>query len=213
MARKPLPFLVATLALAVAAAPAQARRETHGPERGLDSLNQPIVQRSDLVFDLASPDGGLSAVERGRLRGWFATIGLSYGDRIFVEEAYPGGSAVADVARVTSEFGLLVNEGAPVTAGQVPPGTTRVVVSRSTASVPGCPHIEQGGSASLTSHNYGCAVNSNFAAMVADPQDLVLGQVGSVTGDTTIATKAIRVYREAAPTGTKGLIQVESRSH
>jgi pilus assembly protein CpaD len=41
--------------------------------------------------------------------------------------------------------------------------------------------------------------------MVADPNDLVLGQAGSVTGDDTQSTKAIRVYREAKPTGVRGL--------
>lgn len=214
MARfKSLPFLVATMAIAVAAAPADARRDKRGLERSLDSVNQPVVQRADFSIDLAAPSGGLSALERGRLRGWFATLGLGYGDRIFVEEPYGRGPATADVARVTSEFGLLLSDGVPVTQGQVAPGMVRVVVSRSTASVPGCPAVDPGQSASLTSPDYGCAVNSNFAAMVADPQDLVLGQAGSVTGDTTVATKAIKTYREAPPTGTKGLIGVESRSH
>jgi pilus assembly protein CpaD len=211
MARfKSLPFLLAATACLVAV-PAEARRAGHGPERGLDSVNQPIVQRSDFAIDLASPNGDLSALERGRLRGWFATLGLGYGDRIFVEDPYGRTAAATDVARVTSEFGLLVSEGAPVTPGPLQPGTVRVIVSRSTATVPGCPALDNGISASLTSPNYGCAVNTNFAAMVADPQDLVLGQAGSVTGDTTVATKAIKVYRETPPSGTKGLQEIQIR--
>jgi pilus assembly protein CpaD len=86
----------------------------------------------------------------------------------------------------------------------------RVVVSRTTAGVPGCPKYERSGPSS-TSSNYGCAVNSNFAAMTADPNDLVLGQAGSVTGDDTQSSKAIKVYREAKPTGTRGLDQVNTR--
>ena len=63
--------------------------------------------------------------------------------------------------------------------------------------MPGCPDSPTTAAArGSTSANYGCAVNSNFAAMVADPQDLVLGQVGSVSVDGTVATKAIKVYRE-----------------
>jgi pilus assembly protein CpaD len=56
------------------------------------------------------------------------------------------------------------------------------------------------------SPNYGCAVNSNLAAMVADPQDLLEGKKGS--GETLIATsnKAIATYREADPTGKQGLM-------
>ncbi|MFL6856786.1 MAG: CpaD family pilus assembly protein [Allosphingosinicella sp.] len=212
MARfKSLPFLLAATAGLVAAAPSEARRDTHGPERGLDSVNQPVVQRTDFAIDLASPNGDLSTLERGRLRGWFATLGLGYGDRIFVEDPYGRSGAATDVAQVTSEFGLLLSEGAPVTPGPIPAGTVRVIVSRSTATVPGCPALDRGISASLTSPNYGCAVNTNFAAMVADPQDLVLGQAGSVTGDTTVATKAIKVYRETPPTGTKGLQESQIR--
>jgi pilus assembly protein CpaD len=207
MARlKSLPLLLAAGGLALTATAADARhRERHGPERGLDSLNQPVVQRTDFVLDLASRDNGLPALERGRLRGWFASLGLGYGDRVFVDEPYGPGPATSDVARVAAEFGLLLNEGAPVTAGGVQPGNVRVVVSRSTASVPGCPFADNGRGPSSTSANYGCAVNSNFAAMVADPQDLVLGQAGSVSVDGTVATKAIKVYRETPPTGTKGL--------
>ena len=214
MARfKALPFLLAATAFASAAAPVEARRAAHGPERGLDSINQPVVERRDFALELDSSGGRLNALERGRLRDWFKTIDLNYGDRIFVEDGSGETATGQDVARVAAEFGMLVNEGAPVTAGRVGPGTARVIVSRSIASVPGCPVPEGGTSASLTSPNYGCAVNSNFAAMVADPQDLVLGQAGSMTGDNTTATKAIRVYRETAPSGAKGLISVESRSH
>jgi pilus assembly protein CpaD len=203
MARlKSLPLLLAAGGLALTATAADARRhERHGPERGLDSLNQPVVQRTDFVLDLASRDGGLPALERGRLRGWFASLGLGYGDRIFVDEPYGPGPATSDVARVAAEFGLLLNEGAPITAGAVQPGNVRVVVSRSTASVPGCPFADNGRGPSSTSANYGCAVNSK----VADPQDLVLGQAGSVSVDGTVATKAIKVYRETPPSGTKGL--------
>lgn len=209
-----LTLLLAASGLAVAAAAADARPiDRHGPERGLDSLNQPVVQRTDYVLDLQSRDGGLSALERGRLRGWFATLGLDYGDRVFVDEPYGPGPAAADVARVTSEFGLLVNEGAPLTGGQVQPGIVRVIVSRSVASVPGCPAGADIHGPSSTSVNYGCGVNSNLAAMIADPQDLVLGQAGSVGVDGTVASKAIKVYREAAPTGTKGLQESAKGSH
>src|SRR3546814_5842740 len=56
-----------------------------------------------------------------------------------------------------------------------------------------------------TSSNYGCAVNSNLAAMVANPQDLVLGQPGAVSRAPTEATKAIKTYQDKANTGAGGL--------
>ena len=83
-----------------------------------------------------------------------------------------------------------------------------MVVSRSTASVPDCPNWSPTG-ASATASNYGCAVNSNLAAMVADPSDLVLGQNGHGTGDATATSKAIKVYRDKAPTGA-GTLKNES---
>jgi pilus assembly protein CpaD len=56
-----------------------------------------------------------------------------------------------------------------------------------------------------TSPNYGCATNSNLAAMIANPEDLIEGQKG--TGETVImsSSKAIETYRDAAPTGAGGL--------
>jgi pilus assembly protein CpaD len=55
-------------------------------------------------------------------------------------------------------------------------------------------------------------VNSNLAAMIADPSDLVLGQAGAGVRDTGQAAKAIKVYRETAPSGIKGLAKETSGS-
>ncbi|HEY0027734.1 MAG TPA: CpaD family pilus assembly protein [Allosphingosinicella sp.] len=170
------------------------------PNRSLYSTNQPVVQRTDYVLDLSAPGGDLGPEERGRLLGWFQSLGLGYGDRIFVD-----GYARDQVARVAAEYGLLLSDGTPVTAGQVQPGSVRVIVSRSTAEVPSCPNWDNKAGPSSTSSNYGCATNSNLAAMVADPNDLVLGQVGDSAGDAATGSKAIRAYRNAAPTGASGL--------
>jgi pilus assembly protein CpaD len=198
-------LLAAGLVLSATAADARLSSK-YEPNRSLDSLNQPIVQRTDYVLDLQSGDNGLSTSERARLRAWFASLALGYGDRIWVDEPYGASRGGNDVARVAAEYGLLVGEGAPVTEGEPQPGTVRVIVSRSVASVPGCPNYDHAGP-SGTSANYGCAVNSNWAAMVADPSDLVLGQAGSGTADANASNKAIKVYRETAPTGTKGLME------
>ena len=206
MAKAKALTLLAAAATVLVAPAAQARSERHGPERGIDSLNQPVVQRTDYVLDLATaPSGGLSAIEKGRLRGWFEGLGVGYGDSVFVDEAYGPGPGAADVATVAAEYGLLLNEGAPVTAGSVSPGSIRVVVSRTVAFVPDCPAGANQNGPSSTSSNYGCAVNSNWAAMVANPNDLVRGQAGSVGATRDTGIKAIKVWRETAPTGTKGL--------
>jgi pilus assembly protein CpaD len=119
MARTPSLFLLAAAGTLLFAPAAEARRARNGPERGVDSLNQPVVQRTDYVLDLASASGSgnLSATEKGRLRGWFDSLGIGYGDRVFVEEPYGPGPGTADVASVAAEYGLLLSAGAPVTAG------------------------------------------------------------------------------------------------
>jgi pilus assembly protein CpaD len=208
-----LTALVAIGAALSLAGAADARKPRHGPERGLDSLNQPVVVRTDYVLDLAGSDTGLSPAERARLDHWFQSLALGYGDHIFVDEGQGYGPGRRDVARTAAEYGILLSEGAPITEGSVPPGGVRVIVSRSTASVPNCPNWSGHRGPSSVSSNYGCALNSNFAAMIADPNDLVLGQSGSVTGDANTSSKAIRVYRQTAPTGTKGLSDVSTRGN
>ena len=205
-----LTLLAAAAAMLVAPAAEAKRPRADEPERGVYSLNQPVVERSDYVLDLTAHDEGLSRTERARLGAWFDSLGLGYGDRVFVEEGYGPGPGRRDVARLAADYGILLSEGAPITAGQVRPGSVRVVVSRSIAYVPDCPNSRSTGPSSVSA-NYGCAVNSNLAAMIADPADLVLGQAGSVGDGGVAGNKAIKVYREAAPTGTKGLQSISTK--
>lgn len=175
----------------------------------LNSVHQPVVQRTDFVLDLRTDGNGLPASEQDRLAGWLEGIRVGYGDRITVDEpgAYPLPAARQDVARVVGRYGLLLSDAAPVLNGAVPPGAVRVIASRATASVPGCPQWSDPGilGTNNTSSNYGCATNSNIAAMIANPEDLVLGQDGSGNGSASTATRAIRSYRERQPTGREGL--------
>jgi pilus assembly protein CpaD len=169
-------------------------------------VHQPVVQRTDYVLQLDASGDRLSPAERARLAAWFDTIELRYGDRLYVEEPrdYPSPGARADVAGLVGEYGMLLQQGAPVVAGSTGPGTVRVIASRASASVPGCPDW---GTPKITptvttSPNFGCATNSNLAAMIADPNDLVLGQQGTGAGNAATANRAVRVYRDRQPTGT-----------
>ncbi|MGB3166823.1 MAG: CpaD family pilus assembly lipoprotein, partial [Alteraurantiacibacter sp.] len=140
---------------------------------------------------------------------------LRYGDRVSVDDPVGSPATRQDIAAVASRYGILLSDTAPVTEGYVNPGNVRVVVSRSIAYVPGCPNwsneygFNQG---NQTSPGYGCAVNSNIAAMVADPEHLLEGASG--TGETVVmtSTRAINSYRAAEPTGGGGttLPQVSS---
>lgn len=179
----------------------------------LNSVNQPVVHRTDYVLDIGTSGSGVPAAEQDRLAAWLDSLQLGYGDRVFIDQAgYGDPASRADVAAVVGRYGLLLSEGAPITAGAVQPGSVRVVVSRMTASVPGCPIWEDEivGAPERTSTNYGCATNSNLAAMVANPSDLVRGQAGSVEGDPATTNKAIDAYRRRVPTGYTGEVRAES---
>jgi pilus assembly protein CpaD len=200
---------LAVLGLAAAACAPTGQPLSAVNNPSLYSVHQPVVERSDFVLDLSTSGDRVPQSEIERLHAWFDSIGLSYGDRIFVDQPqdYASAGAREDVARAVGEYGLLISDGAPVHSGNVQPGTIRVITSRATASVPGCPAWGNAASepTTLTSSNYGCAMNANVAAMIANPEDLVLGQDGSTSGSATTATRAIRVYRERPPTGRQGL--------
>ena len=185
------------------------------PSRGVSAVNVPVVTRADYIFDLASPDGSLPASESARLDAWFRSLELGYGDTIYVDGGAYSGAARDDVARAAGRYGLLVSDGAPVTAGSIVPGNVRVVVSRTRASVPNCPNWSERSQPNLANRsmpNSGCAVNSNLAAMIANPQDLVFGRDSSGVGDNRTATKAIQSYRSAIPTGTQGLKDISTQA-
>jgi pilus assembly protein CpaD len=181
------------------------------PNPSLYSVNQPVVQTTDYVIDLARGGRGISDSERYRLAQWFESLQLAYGDRVFVDAGrYGDPAARQDVAEVAADYGLLLAQGAPITAGRVAPDAVRVIVSRSVASVPNCPNWDDArdiGARISTSTNYGCSVNANLAAMVADPNDLVLGQVGVNRGDMITSTKAISAHRKAVPSGANGTLK------
>ena len=200
---------VAAVGLAAAACAPSGQPLSAANNPSLYSLHQPVVQRTNFVLDVATSGDRVPQSELERLDAWFASIGAGYGDRISVDEpsGYPSPGAREDVARVAGQYGLLLSDGAPVLNGTVQPGTIRVIASRATASVPGCPEWSNPAAepSTTTSSNFGCAMNSNIAAMIANPDDLVLGQDGSTRGSATTATRAIRSYRERPPTGRQGL--------
>jgi len=176
--------------------------------RSLESVHQPVVSRTDYVYDLSAPSEALSDAEDGALSGWFESLSLRYGDRISVDTQGYGPQARNAIAAVVARYGLLIDPSAPVTQGNIPSGAVRVIVSRMNASVPGCPDWTRSSNPNFNGHsmsNYGCAMNSNLAAMVADPRDLISGRSGESSVDGRIATKAIGTYRAMPTTGSSGL--------
>lgn len=198
-------ILLATLAPALMLSACATGGTDHA---GVESIHQPVVARADYLLDLRTAGDGLSTGERQRLSGWLAGLRLGYGDRVSIDDpASEGRRAREAVAAAVAGYGLLIADQAPVTPAPVAPGTIRVVVSRMTARVPGCPDWSFDPSvdfAQRTGSNYGCANAVNLAAMVANPSDLVRGQ-GGTGNDAAVSYKAIDTYRKAVPTGAAGL--------
>lgn len=182
---------------------------TYNP--GVESVNQPVVSRVDYALDLQqNSNGGLASGEKQRLNDWFQSLRLGYGDQVSIDDRNPYGNAASrdDVAGSAARYGLLTSETAPVTAGTIADGMVRVVVSRMTASVPGCPDwsrpsMPEYGASSMS--NYGCATNTNLAAMIANPEDLIRGQSGDSGTDGRSSSKAIKSFRDKVPTGDAAL--------
>jgi pilus assembly protein CpaD len=207
-------LLIGTSLAACTAGQSDGRKPAWVSNRSYYSENQPVVEHTNFVLDLATTGGGLPNGEMARLGDWFDSLDLRYGDRIYVEDAYRNLRVRADVAKVAAAYGLTVSDGAPVTAGTPRPGGARVTVRRASASVPGCPNWRQAklvGDLESTESDFGCAANSNIAAMIANPDDLVRGRNGEPTGDPEAVTKAITTYRSTAPTGGGGLKEVSTK--
>lgn len=205
-----------SILLATLAAPALLLGGCMGTtNHGMESVHQPVVANKDYALDLATGGSGLAAGEGRRLAGWMTTMHLGFGDRVAIDEAgYAGAAARDEVAAVVASYGLLLSEDRPVTNAPVTPGTVRVVVSRMRASVPGCPDWSRNASSELdanTSSNFGCAVNTNLAAMIARPADLVRGADAEGVADTAVNTKAIEAYRKKPATGAGALEAVSAK--
>ncbi len=197
-----------TIIIAALAAPALTLGGCGTVNRGVESIKQPVVTRTDYVFDAQVAGDQLAPGEAERVIGWLSAMKLRYGDQVAIDDPNPYGSrARAQVAAIIANQGMRLTNPAPITTAPMAAGTIRVVVSRASAAVPGCPDFTRSGSSEFegsSTSNYGCATNASLAAMVANPMDLVRGQPGDDTVDTMQSSRAVGAYRKATPTGGGG---------
>lgn len=173
--------------------------------QGLSSIKLPQVSQSQIVHVVRfAPGGGFAAGEEAALAAFFRLTGIGYGDRLHLEDPAPEGAEgrYSAVATVAGRFGLplqpraLAAAAAPLRAGEA-----RLVVTRATAAVEGCPDWTRGHTPNWNneaSSNYGCATNSNLAAMLADKNDLLEGQELANQNAAAVA-KPVSGYDAAAP--------------
>lgn len=169
---------------------------------GLSATHVPVVTQATYTYDAMAPGGSLNSTEMQRLDDWFNSLNVSYGDAVYVDG--PAGAARAQVGEVAGQYGILVSDGAPVTAGVVSPDAVRVVVRRAEAYVPGCPDwsgVSEPNYKNENMPNFGCGVSGALAMQVANAEDLVHGRAGSSAEDGATASKAINLYRSWPLTG------------
>jgi pilus assembly protein CpaD len=188
-----------------------------GTNRGMESVHQPVVSHDNYAFDVqVGPDGGLNAQEARRLDNWLASIELGYGDRVALAGESYYGSAARDIGSIVARYGLLVEEDQTPDTVAASPSSIRVLVRRAVARVPGCPDWstkQENNGAGGTHSNFGCGLNSNLAAMIANPEDLVRGQTANSDLRTATSNRAIQVYREKQPTGSGDLKDAKAGSN
>lgn len=197
-----------SLALCFSLAAGLAGCATMPHNRLLDSVHQPVVEHSQYQLDLATGPDGLGPEDRGRLDGWFGALGLRYGDQVAIDDPLANPQTRTEVKSAAARYSMLIGATAPVTQGYVNAGTVRIIVTRSTASVPHCPDLATKSETNYnnaTSSNYGCSINSNLAAMVANSNDFLNGEHSQTLTTVDTADKAIWMHQAAIPTGQAGV--------
>lgn len=168
--------------------------------------HQPVVTHTNFTLDLASGPDGIPPAEKARLSGWFDAMGLRYGDQIAIDDPLASEKTRAAVADLAAAKGLIVSKQPALAQAGLEPGTVRIALTRASATVPHCPDWSansETNSLNALHPNFGCAVNSNLAAMVANPDDLLRG-AHSDSNPVATSNKAISTYRDVKPTGGGG---------
>ena len=186
-----------------------------GPvNRSVESIKAPEIKTATLLHDVRFEGATLGGAERQALREYLASVRVGYGDRISLDDPVAAGAAGrrGAVEAVVAEFGLFLEEAAPVTSGALSAGFARVVVARSRAVVAPCPDWRRGSNPEMSSSamsNYGCASRGNLAAMIADPNDLVTAREYTGT-DAMTAAKPVRTLKERISKPPETLIGLSS---
>lgn len=174
--------------------------------RSLGSLKQPVVATQSVTRDISfTPEHSIAPQEAQSLQGFLVSLNLGSGDRLVLDDPNPEGAAArrAAVNALVARSGGQLLDAPPPAPTAMPVGTARLWIVRAQAIAPACPDWSSNPMGNMTgaSHsNYGCALNSNFAAMVSDPNDLAEGRRydGSAAKD---IVKSHDYWQRRVPTG------------
>lgn len=154
-----------------------------------EASNDIKVTQLGLVHEVRFPAGQsqLGSAEAQKLRDFVQRDQVGYGDRVILPGARgstPEATLLAQrqsdaVAAYLRRMGLTVTRQPPPTVATAPTNQITVVVSRAVATPPNCANWSKPpgfDATNSTGANFGCATAYNFAVMVADPNDLLVGR-------------------------------------
>ena len=190
--------------------------------RTLYSQHQPVVSRTNYVFDVMTSASGIPIGEQSRLAGWWEAMDISYGDKVSVDTTNIGPAARADLMALADRQGIILAESAPVTEGQAGPGVARVVGTEDAASV-GADRLAQASDALTAAVGDGSfltnlqASDAAFSAVVVDVAatqtaiaDAVLEVIVTTPEPTASPTPRPTVAPTSVPTATPGSDTVDA---
>lgn len=186
----------------------------NGAEDGMSIAEEhPITVDSQVVtltLDVAGSD--LSDMDKSRIRA-FADAYLVNGHGP-VSVTAPAGGRSSDAQDASAAARKSLNEGGVsyedmAGASYIPAeGAARQVILSFTSYVatPSACGVWEGiqsrGYANLRTPNFGCAMQNNLAAMIADPRDLIQ-PADETPADSTARVRGIKLYREGAKTSSE----------
>jgi len=193
--RTPRQFCLCTASLALLAL-AGCKQNTGNPSVNIQYA--PRISTEEILYDIGfNANNNMSLLQMKAHEAFLRSLGLRYGDRIFIDDPEPNGAKERRqyITSLVAKFGLIPENEALVTKGFIAPNAIRIVVRRARASVNNCPSWNDSTSNNNgmnMMNNTGCATASNVAAMVADPNDLTEGRpyTGSAAQNIVKAVKA-----------------------
>lgn len=168
-------------------------------------LERSIVTMVRLAHPVTSEQNGtadLSQDSLANLESFTTANDVGYGDVILFDQGADVPTERIDA--LTAWFlkqGVTVGENSGVFGAMPAVGSVMVYVERYTVTTPDCQRWSETSTSNpnnAPSQPFGCASQSNLAAMVANPRDLVTGERVGANPDTT--RKSVKAYR-LKPTG------------
>jgi len=175
-----------------------------GQIQGLAPEKQPEITMVRYAHDIAMmmEEGKLSADEKAKLHHFLDRHNAGYGDVLQLDDPTAADDAqrFEAVRKAVAARGLKLHV-SPIAHGDAPSdGKARLVMTRHMTTPPACPDWSSPNTRNWTNaqgSNFGCATKTNLAVQVANPRDLLGGQVHSGP-EPTATVNAITTYRNRA---------------